>query len=87
AERIVVELKDRLEAVVLEAAKPALASPAGVEADVVSALVNLGYDARAAESAVAETRRETGVGNFEKLLRAALQVLSAPKSRAAKGAP
>ncbi|HYL64582.1 MAG TPA: Holliday junction branch migration protein RuvA, partial [Candidatus Methylomirabilis sp.] len=47
AERIVVELKDRLEAVVLEAAKPALASPAGVEADVVSALVNLGYDARA----------------------------------------
>jgi Holliday junction resolvasome RuvABC DNA-binding subunit len=50
----------------------------------VSALVNLGYDARAAENAVAEAKRETGVGNFEKLLRAALQALSVPKSRAAR---
>lgn len=86
AERIVVELKDRLEAVALEAAKPMIVSPAGVEGDVVSALVNLGYDARAAESAVAEAKREAGAANFEKLLRAALQILSAPKSRAAKGA-
>src|SRR5262245_45364015 len=43
AERIVVELKDKLEAVAVEAEKPATASPAGVQADVVSALVNLGY--------------------------------------------
>src|SRR6202165_5299259 len=75
AERIVVELKDKLEAVTLEAEKPAAASPAGVEADVVSALVNLGYDARAAESAVADAKREVGVANFEKLLRAGLQSL------------
>src|SRR5579864_3675625 len=55
AERIVVELKDKLDAVAGEAAeKPAPSSPAGVEADVVSALVNLGYDARTAESSVAE---------------------------------
>jgi len=39
AERIVVELKDKLEAVAIEAQKPAAASPAGAEADVVSALV------------------------------------------------
>jgi len=84
AERIVVELKDKLEAVTLEAEKPAAASPAGVEADVVSALVNLGYDARAAESAVADAKREVGVANFEKLLRAGLQSLSAPKGRAAR---
>lgn len=86
AERMVVELKDKLETVVLEAQKPAPASPAGVEADVISALVNLGYDSRAAESAVAEAAHEAGAAEFEKLLRAALQVLSNPKSRAARGA-
>jgi len=86
AERIVVELKDKLDAVVVEAAeKPAPSSPAGVEADVISALVNLGYDARTAESAVAEARREAGAANFEKLLRSALQTLSAPKGRSARG--
>jgi Holliday junction DNA helicase RuvA len=85
AERIVVELRDKLDAVAAEAAeKPAPSSPAGVEADVVSALVNLGYDARTAESSVAEARREAGAANFEKLLRSALQSLSAPKGRAAR---
>jgi len=86
AERMVVELKDKLEAVAVETEKPAPSSPAGIEADVVSALVNLGYDGRAAESAVAEAKREAGAANFEKLLRGALQSLSAPKGRAARGA-
>src|SRR5271155_3764415 len=81
AERMVVELKDRLEAVVLESQKPAVASPAGAEADVISALVNLGYDQRAAESAASEAKHEVGTTNFEKLLRAALQSLSVPKGR------
>ena len=82
AERMVVELKDKLEAVVVE--KPTATSPAGIEADVISALVNLGYDGRAAETAVGEAKREAGAGNFEKLLRGALQALSAPKGRAAR---
>ena len=86
AERIVVELKDKLEAVAVETEKPAVTSPAGIEADVVSALVNLGYDVRAAEDAAAEAKRAAGAGNFEKLLRAALQSLSAPKGRAARTA-
>src|SRR5690349_20204916 len=81
AERIVVELKDRLQSVTIDMEKPAVASPAGTEADVVSALVNLGYDTRAAEDAAAEAKREAGANNFEKLLRAALQSLSAPKGR------
>ena len=85
AERIVVELKDKLEAVAVEAERPAASSPAGVEADVVSALENLGYDGRVAEKAVEEARREAGSANFEKLLRVALQALSAPKGRAARG--
>jgi holliday junction DNA helicase RuvA len=84
AERMVVELKDKLDAVAAEAERPAASSPAGVEGDVVSALVNLGYEVRAAESAVAEAKREVGSANFEKLLRASLQSLSAPKGRAAR---
>lgn len=84
AERMVVELKDKLEAVVVEVERPSASTPAGVEADVVSALVNLGYEARIAEKAVEEARREAGGANFEKLLRAALQALSQGKGRAAR---
>ena len=84
-ERMVVELKDKLEAVVvMEAERPAASSPAGVEADVVSALVNLGYEARVAEKTVEEARQESGAANFEKLLRTALQALSQSKGRAAR---
>ena len=79
AERIVVELKDRLEMVAKEGERPAAASPARTEADVKSALVNLGYDERTADSGVAEAKHEAGTSNFEKLLRAALATLSAPK--------
>ncbi|PYU54883.1 MAG: Holliday junction branch migration protein RuvA [Acidobacteria bacterium] len=85
-ERMVVELKDKLEAVAMETEKPAASSPAGIEADVISALVNLGYDGRAAETAVGEAKSQAGAGNFEQLLRGALQSLSAPKGRAARGA-
>ena len=80
AERMVVELKDRLEAVTVEAEKPA-ASPAGAAADVKSALINLGYDERAAEAAVSEAKRQAGTANFETLLRATLAALSAPQKR------
>jgi Holliday junction resolvasome RuvABC DNA-binding subunit len=51
---------------------------------VISALVNLGYDARAAEGAVSEAKRTVSGASFEKLLRAALQSLNAPKGRAAR---
>ena len=73
AERMVVELRDKLAAVdVPQAGKPATRSQ--LEADVASALENLGYDQRAVEKAIAQSR--TTVGNdFETLLRASLQVL------------
>jgi len=85
AERIVVELKDKLETVAVAEEKPA-ASAGGTEADVVSALMNLGYDGRAAEKAVEEAKGAAGTGNFEKLLRSTLQTLSQPKGRAARTA-
>jgi holliday junction DNA helicase RuvA len=74
AERIVVELRDKLAAVdVVEAAKPATRSQ--LESDVASALVNLGYDNRAVERAIEKSRASAGA-DFEKLLRASLQLLS-----------
>jgi len=81
AERMVVELRDKLDAVTVEKERPAPSSPAGVEADVVSALVNLGYDLRLAESSVEDARKSAGAANFEKLLRVSLQALSSPKAR------
>jgi len=84
AERMVVELKDKLDSMAITEQRPAIASPAGVEADVVSALTNLGYDGRIAENAVVEGKREVGVSNFEKLLKASLQALTGSKGKAAR---
>ena len=73
AERIVVELRDKLAAIdVPEAGKPATRSQ--LESDVASALVNLGYDERMVEKAV-EKARGTGDADFETLLRDSLQIL------------
>src|SRR5580692_6396158 len=73
AERVVLELRDKLAAVdVPEVGKPATRSQ--LESDVASALVNLGYDERAVESAMAKSRGTVG-NDFESLLRASLQVL------------
>ena len=76
AERIVVELRDKLAAIdIEEAGKPATRSQ--LESDVASALVNLGYDGRTVDRAI-ERARATAAGNFEDLLRASLQILSTP---------
>jgi Holliday junction DNA helicase RuvA len=85
AERMVVELKDRLDAISADViSKPSAAvggAVSDIEADVLSALVNLGYDPRAAEEAVAAGTKAVGHANLEKLLRAALGALSAPGKR------
>ena len=73
AERIVLELRDKLAIVdVPGAGKPATRPQ--LEADVASALVNLGYDQRAAEKAI-EKARGSEAKDFEGLLRGALQIL------------
>jgi holliday junction DNA helicase RuvA len=75
AERMVVELRDKLAAVdVPESGKPATKSQ--LESDVSSALINLGYDEREVENALAKSRRPENV-DFETLLRASLQILGA----------
>lgn len=73
AERMVLELKDKLEEFTA-APPPPQVSP--LEEDVVSALVNLGYQRPAAERALAVAARHAGSGNFDKLFRESLAVLS-----------
>jgi holliday junction DNA helicase RuvA len=75
AERLVVELKDKLEEFAVAAPVAGVTAPAAD--DVLSALVNLGYQRPAAMKAM-----ETAVGkdaaageNFDELFRAALKVI------------
>ena len=86
AERMIVELRDKLEAVEVpeEARHPVAAT--GAAGDVVSALLNLGYDQRAAEQAVEHTRKQGVPEKFEDLLRSALQSLTAPAQSSARAA-
>jgi Holliday junction DNA helicase RuvA len=74
AERMVLELKEKMRE--LAAELPERTAPADHDQDVVSALVNLGYNARQAERAVADSRKEKPDAAFHDLLRASLQRLS-----------
>ncbi len=73
AERMVLELRDKLEGFGAAPVAPA-ATPA--EEDVLSALVNLGYQRAAAERAVAAAARGGNGANFDTLFRDSLAALS-----------
>jgi Holliday junction DNA helicase RuvA len=73
AERMVLELKDKLEEFT---AGPPLPAISPLEDDVLSALANLGYQRAAAQRALAVAARSAGSGNFDKLFRESLAVLS-----------
>jgi Holliday junction DNA helicase RuvA len=74
AERMVLELKDKMRE--LAAELPDKAAAPAADQDVVSALVNLGYKSSLAERAVGEVRRERPDAAFNELLRASLNRLS-----------
>ena len=79
AQRIAIELKDKVGGIVLGpgAAKGAAAAPEGSAADAVSALVNLGYSRSDAFSAVAEATKRLGeAAKIDALIRAGLQELA-----------
>jgi holliday junction DNA helicase RuvA len=75
AERLVVELKDKMPPAVAPEAEetPAGATP---KEDLLSALAHLGYSRAEAERGVDRALREDGAGRFEDLLRRALQIVS-----------
>jgi Holliday junction DNA helicase RuvA len=74
AERMVLELRDKMRELAAELPETAAATPA--DHDVVSALVNLGYKSAQAERAVADSRRDKPDASFHDLLRASLNRLS-----------
>jgi Holliday junction DNA helicase RuvA len=75
AERMVLELRDKLPA---PPAGPEIVQPqlSPVEEDVLSALVNLGYQRLAAEKALEKAKQSVKGGNFDQLFRGALAGLS-----------
>lgn len=82
AERMLVELKDKVAAIL----PPGLEEPAGanllrqsgeaMREDLISALVNLGYQKSQAEKAVNSVLKQTPDGKFEMALKAALRSLA-----------
>ena len=72
ADRMIVELRDKIE--VLPEAAPEPAAP-GIRGDALSALVNLGYRRADAERAVRQVLGQ-GAGELETVLKEALRVLS-----------
>jgi holliday junction DNA helicase RuvA len=75
AERLVVELKDKMPAREAAPGQPAAEGLTPKE-DLLSALANLGYSRGEAERGVERALRDNGDGRFEELLRRALQVVS-----------
>lgn len=75
AERIGLELKDKLPAAADEPGEPAAGATADVRGDVLSALVNLGYPRPVAERAAGAATR-SDAGSFEATLRVALRELA-----------
>jgi Holliday junction DNA helicase RuvA len=73
AERIVVDLEDKI-AAMRPAGEPSAPGARGPEADVLSALVNLGYADKQAARAITESAR-AGHASFDALLRDALKRL------------
>ena len=77
AERIGLELKDRLPAVAAADLQPEAAAPHdGIRGDVLSALVNLGYQAGHAEKAIDRACRALENPTFEQALKQALRELA-----------
>lgn len=73
AERMCVELRDKLEGF---GAQQAVAAVSAVEEDVISALTNLGYQRTLAEKAVERAVASAGRENFDAIFRAALGVMA-----------
>jgi Holliday junction DNA helicase RuvA len=75
AERMVLELRDKLPAPAGEAAAPPMPSLSEIEQDVLSALLNLGCARPAAEQAVRKAKAGGGKVEFEPLFRKALELV------------
>ena len=76
AERMVVELRDKLQVLAAQLPAARVTEGVGTDDDLVAALVNLGYKPSLAEGAVGAARKEAPEAAFHELLRLALRRLS-----------
>lgn len=76
AERVVLELREKMPAVMAEGAKTPEEKP--IRGDLVSALVNLGYQRQLAEKTARAAMEKAGAdATFEELLKQSLRLISA----------
>ena len=75
AERMVLELRDKMPEPGTPSV-PAISGMSAIEEDVLSALVNLGYQRTAAEKAMAAVVKNSKSGSFDTMFREALASLS-----------
>jgi Holliday junction DNA helicase RuvA len=79
AERMVLELRDKLDAIGLPAraagAAASQSSFSATEEDTISALMNFGSARAAAEAAVTKARSAEGANDFDALFRRALKLV------------
>jgi Holliday junction DNA helicase RuvA len=73
AERMILELKDKLDQF---GAAPEVPKISQAEEDVISALVNLGYQRAAAEQAMGRVQKSGTASTFDEMFRATLGMLS-----------
>ena len=77
AERIVLEMKDKITSLMPELREAAsVGEPGRIQGDVVSALVNLGYPKATAEKAVSRALKDGETTRFEDLLKKSLRGVS-----------
>jgi Holliday junction DNA helicase RuvA len=81
AERLVLELREKLDELALSVSEQPAQPDAqdeltGVDGDVLSALINLGYARANAEAAVRDVRKESPEADLESLLRSSLRLLA-----------
>ena len=79
AERMVVELRDKLDIAIAGSSTPVSFNTAGIlsdlDLDLISALVNLGSQRPAAEAAVRKAHAAIPDGDFEKLFRKSMELV------------
>jgi Holliday junction DNA helicase RuvA len=76
AERIILELRDKVKKLTISSGYHPSEEKTPLQEDVISALVNLGYQKNRAEKAVSIVMREHAPEKFDDLLRKALKKLS-----------
>jgi len=75
AERLVLELRDRLARWMPETAASATPTPSAIEEETIAALVSLGYTRSSAQKAVEQVKKEAGELPVEELIKRALRYI------------